>query len=136
MSKLPTISLISNWTVDYFEEDRASLYEFMNSEPLPSLANWTFDKRRVEGWLAWLQKTFDLPITNHIACMNYVLEIDEMPYGAVLVINGREFGAVRTPFSMDVTDFIALEDNRIAFRVPSNAAGMFQGVRLVAVPCE
>ncbi len=135
MTKLPTISLLSNWTVDYFEDDTASLYEFMATDPLSSLANWTFDRRRTEGWLAWLQKKFDLPVMNNIACMNYLLEIDEVPYGAVLVINGREFGAVQTPFQMDVTDFIALEDNRIAFRV-AKTSGSFQGIRLVAVPCE
>jgi hypothetical protein len=136
MSRLPTISLITNWTVDYFEDGAATLYEFMNTELVESLAVWAFDKRRSEGWLAWLQKSFDLPVMNHIACLNYVLEIDQMPYGAALVINGREFGMVRAPFSMDVTDFIALEDNRIAFRVPPNTAGSFQGIRLVAVPCE
>jgi len=135
MTKLPTISLLSNWTVDYFEDDTASLYEFMATDPLSSLANWTFDRRRTEGWLAWLQKKFDLPVMNNIACMNYLLEIDEVPYGAVLVINGREFGAVQTPFQMDVTDFIALEDNRIAFRV-AKTSGSFQGIQLVAVPCE
>lgn len=135
MSRLPTISLISNWTVDYFEADTASLYEFMSSDSVPSLANWAFDRRRTEGWLAWLQKKFDLPVMNNVECMNYVLEIDYVPYGAALVINGREFGAVQTPFRMDVTDFIALEDNRIAFRV-ANTEGAFQGIRLVAVPCE
>jgi hypothetical protein len=135
MSRLPTISLISNWTVDYFEDGAASLYEFMSSDSVPSLANWAFDRRRTEGWLAWLQKKFDLPVMNNVECMNYVLEIDYVPYGAALVINGREFGAVQTPFRMDVTDFIALEDNRIAFRV-ANTEGAFQGIRLVAVPCE
>ena len=110
MSRLPTISLISNWTVDYFENSAASLYEFMSSENVRSLANWTFDRRRTEGWLAWLQKKFDLPVMNNIACLNYLLEIDEVPYGAVLVINGREFGAVSTPFRMDVTDFIEVTE--------------------------
>lgn len=136
MSRLPTISLLSNWTCDYFEDGTASLYEFMNPEPVPSLATWAFDKRRTEGWLAWLQKKFDLPVMNNIECMNYELEIDYVPYGAVLILNGRDFGAVQTPFRMDVTDFIALEDNRIAFRVASGTQGAFQGVRLVAVPCQ
>lgn len=136
MSRLPVISLISSWTVDYFEEGPASLYEFMNSYVVASLANWSFDKRCGEGWLAWLQKQFDLPVMNNIACINYVLQIDSVPYGAILVINGREFGAISTPFEMDVTDFIALEDNRMAFRVPCTTEGGFQGIRLVAVPCE
>jgi len=134
MSKLPTISLISNWSVDYFEDGTPNPHDSLNT--VDSLANWAFDKRRGEGWLAWLQKKFDLPVMNNIACMSYVLEIDYVPYGAVLVINGREFGEVRPPFQMDVTDFIALEDNVIVFRVAGNTAGSFQGVRLVAVPCE
>ena len=136
MSRLPVISLIANWTCDYFEDGATNLYEFRDSHPVASLADWSFDRRLSDGWAAWLQRRFDLPMLNHIACVNYVLQIDDAPYGAILDINGREFGQVQTPFTMDVTDFIALEDNTIGFRVPCHATGQFQGIRLVAVACE
>ncbi len=126
------ISLDSGWLCDYYEHE-PSLYEFMDSHPIPSLTAWRFDARMVEGWSAYLQRRFDLPLQD--VCVNYTLHIDALPAPTTLYLNGRDFGVIDAPFSADVTDFIALDDNRIAFRVPCDAVGGFGRARLIAVPC-
>ncbi len=132
-SSFPDISLDSEWLLDYFE-DIPTLYEFMETFRLPSLAKWTFDKTRPVNWLAWLQHHFDLPLRG--VCVSYWLRIDSAPSTARLYINGRNFGEFSTPLSLDVTDYVALEDNRIEFRVPCDARGSFSDIRLTAIPCK
>lgn len=127
------ISLDENWLCNYFEHE-PTLFEFMESGDIPSLMAWTFDARMVEGWSAYLHRTFDLPLQDE--CINYILHIDRLPASAHLYLNGRDFGDLTAPLTIDVTDFIALEDNRIAFRVSCDAVGGFGRVRLIAVPCD
>ncbi|MCK6580933.1 MAG: hypothetical protein L6Q98_22810 [Anaerolineae bacterium] len=132
-SSIPDISLDADWTCDYFE-DIPTLYEFMETFRLPSLAKWTFDKTRRENWLAWLQKKFDLPMRD--ICVTYRLRIDSAPSPGRLTINGRDFGEIAAPLDLDVTDYVTLEDNLIAFRVPCEARGSFSDIRLTAFPCN
>jgi hypothetical protein len=132
-STIPDISLDERWSLDYFE-DIPTLYEFMETFTLPSLAKWRFDKTRAENWIAWLQKRFDLPLRE--VCVTYVLCIDSAPAGARFYLNGRDFGAIETPLRLDVTDYVTLEDNVIAFRVPCDMRGSFSDIRLTAFPCR
>lgn len=135
MTDLPAISLNSGWTCEYFEID-ASLYEFQDDVPVPSLVEWVFDKRRVENWAAWLRRGFDLEPT--ILCVNYVLRVDSAPEETLIYVNGEKVGVYNPPgpLEIDVTSYVALEYNDIAFRVEWNAAGRFEGVRLQPVPCD
>ncbi len=130
---IPDISLDDRWTCDYFE-DIPTLYEFMETYPVASLAKWRFDKTRAENWIAWLQKKFDLPLRD--VCVSYWLCIDSAPAATRLYINGRDFGVVATPLRFDVTDYVTLDDNVIAFRVPCEMRGSFSDIRLTAFPCS
>ena len=122
---IDAISLDAHWRVHYPNRPTDSL-------SVTSLAK--FDARRIDGTLAWLEREFDLPMQDE--CINYRLQIDAVPVGTHLRLNGRDFGELTEPLSLDVTDMVALEDNRIAFRVSHNAAGAFGAVRLIAIPCE
>ncbi len=93
-----------------------------------------FDPRGIDGKLVWLEREFDLPLQD--VCISYELYVNAAPAGTHLTINGRDFGEIETPFVFDVTDFVTLEQNRIAFRVMHGASGRFGAVRLVAIPCE
>jgi hypothetical protein len=131
-STIPDISLDDGWTCDYFE-DIPTLYEFMETYPVESLARWRFDRMRAENWIAWLEKKFDLPMRD--VCVTYWLTIDSAPDETRFYLNGREFGVIETPLRLDVTDFVTLEANTIAFRVPCGMRGSFSDIRLTAFPC-
>lgn len=126
---IDTISLDAHWRAIYL---RHPLDRPTEGSSVASLAK--FDARQVEGTTVWLEREFDLPVQD--ACINYLLQIDAVPVGTHLRLNGRDLGELTEALSLDVTDMVALEDNRIAFRVSHNAAGAFGAVRLVAVPCE
>lgn len=132
-STIPDISLDDHWALDYFE-DIPTLYEFMETHRLPSLAKWRFDKTRAENWIAWLQREFDLPLRD--VCVTYTLCIDSAPDETRFYLNGRDFGVITTPLRLDVTDFVTLEANIIAFRVPCDMRGSFSDLRLTAFPCN
>jgi hypothetical protein len=134
MTNPPTIPLNTDWTCDYFEDGQASLYEFMETHYVPVLRQWSFERRLCEGWAAWLQRRFDLPPIGDV-CIDYRLLIEAAPYGAQLVLNGREYGKIAVPLDIDVTDVVTLEDNQIAFRVPCDTSGAFGSIRLIPVPC-
>lgn len=139
MPKLPRIDLDSNWRCQYFEHD-PKLYEFMDDVSVPSLSAWVFDKRRAEGWAAYLVRPFSLDPTD--VCVRYLLLIDSAPEGARVYLNEALPVTYRAPhddappFEVDVTDCVSLEDNTLAFRVECDAPGTFSGVALQAVPCE
>ncbi|MBZ0300833.1 MAG: hypothetical protein K8J31_13870 [Anaerolineae bacterium] len=139
MSTLPAIILHSGWTCEYFELE-PGLYEFAQDVRVPSLVEWAFDKRRVENWAAWLKRGFDLRPTD--GCVSYFLYLDSAPEDTQIYVNGEKIGIYQQsgpdapPFEVDVTPYVALEYNEIAFRVEWNAAGRFEGVRLQAVPCD
>lgn len=124
---IDTISLDAHWRASAFsrQTDAAAF-------TVPSLA--AFDTRHIDGKLAWLEREFDLPVQDE--CVNYRLQIDSVPVGTHLTLNGRDFGELVEPLSFDVTDLVALEDNAIAFRVSHNAAGRFGAVQLIAIPCD
>ena len=130
---IDAISLDAHWRCEYFE-DNPDEVEFATGFDILTLAGWTFDPLRVEGWAAWLEKRFDLPLQD--LCVNYDLSIAAAPPQTRLYVNGRDFGLITTPLRIDVTDMVALEDNVIAFRIVDNADGGFGAVRLIAVPCE
>jgi hypothetical protein len=129
-----TLVLDRHWSCDYFEVE-PDLYEFQDYRvSLTSLQDWQFERRFPESWAAWLERRFDLhPIDT---CVHYVLSIDAAPEGTALSVNGRQFGAISAPCRIDITDFVTLDENRIAFRVHSGSTGRFGTVRLTAVPCE
>lgn len=133
MSQAPDISLNVGWTCDYFEPEIARLYEFLETYDVPTLSMWRYSQRFAEGWSAWLQRRFTL--IAHDVCINYLLVIAAAPQGTVLFLNQRDFGVIETPATLDVTDYVTLDDNHIAFRVPNGATGTFNGVRLIGVPC-
>ena len=93
-----------------------------------------FDPRSIDGTLVWMERDFDLPLQD--VCITYELHIDAAPVGTHLMINGRDFGEIETPFVFDVTDCVTLEENRIALRVMHGASGRFGAVSMVAIPCE
>ncbi len=126
---IETIDLNAHWRCVYAEQLPDGGIDGFDVAALT-----TFDPRAIEGKFAWLERDFDLPVQD--VCVNYQLQIDDAPHDTHLFINGRAFGEVATPFTFDVTDVVALEDNRIVFRVAHNAFGGFGPVRLEAVPCE
>ncbi|MDX2141690.1 MAG: hypothetical protein SF123_26620 [Chloroflexota bacterium] len=129
-----TIHLNTDWTCEYFEIE-PDLYEFQEyGERIARLADWQFAPRYPEGWAAWLEKRFNLTPLDE--CVHYELRIEAVPTGAQLSVNGRQFGAVAAPATYDITDYVTLDDNRLAFRVESGADGAFGAVRLAAIPCE
>jgi hypothetical protein len=129
-----TLHLDTLWSCDYIEVE-PDLYEFQDyATQVPSLPDWRFSGRYPEGWAAWLERRFDLQPTD--MCVRYTLRIEATPDGAALSVNGRQFGVIDAPCSVDVTDYVTLDENRIAFRVLSGANGAFGALRLTAVPCE
>lgn len=135
MTTAATISLDDNWLCEYFETD-PDLFEFAASgQRVSSLREWVCSGRYDESWAAWLQRRFDLPSTDF--CVRYTLHIDAAPNGTVLYLNGRRMGTIDStqPFSFDVTDYVTLEDNRIAFRAGCEG-GRFGSVFLRQRPCE
>lgn len=74
-------------------------------------------------------------------CVRYWLLIDSAPQGTTVLINHKpvaeyNVGDDDAPFELDVTNYVMLGVNWIMFRVDGEAAGRFEGVRLVATPCE
>lgn len=123
------IALDMLWRCGYFD---AMPEPRIDGFSLPLLAD--FEPRMTDGKLAWLEHAFDLPVQDE--CVNYHLSISALPRGTQLILNGRDFGEIIAPFTLDVTDTVFLEDNLIAFRVFRGAAGAFGAVRLVAIPCD
>jgi hypothetical protein len=127
------LPLDTDWTCDYFEVD-PDLYEFQDyTAALSRLGDWHFEQRYPEGWAAWLERRFYLHPTRE--CVRYQLSIAAVPSGAQLSLNGRQLGSVSAPATFDVTDYVTLDENRIAFRVESGAQGAFGEVKLLAVSC-
>jgi hypothetical protein len=129
-----TLHLNTDWMCDYFELE-PDLYEFQDyQESIVHLSEWHFDRRYPEGWAAWLERRFSLYSLGE--CVQYQLQIDRLPSDTELFVNGRKFGIVDVPCNLDVTDFVVLEDNRLSFRIPSDATGKFGAIRLTATPCK
>lgn len=132
MKDIPNLSLDRDWRCDYFE-DIPTIHDFIPTTPVPSLRAWRFDQTRDKNQIAWLEKRFDLPMRD--VCVSYRLHIDAAFYAAHLSLNVQDFGEISTPFDQDVTDYVMLEDNVIALRVPYTDAA-FNDIRLIAIPCN
>jgi hypothetical protein len=136
MDALPKISLDKDWLCEYYERE-PDVYEFASSGfHVPSLSAWICSPRYDGGWAAYLQHTFYLEPTDF--CVSYILHIDYAPGNIVLFVNGRRLGAFdgSRPFSFDITDYVALEDNSIALGVDCSERGHFGAVYLQPVPCD
>jgi hypothetical protein len=130
------ISLDRDWLCEYFEHE-PDVYELASSAlAVPSLAGWTCSGRYDGGWAAYLQHTFFLEPTDF--CVSYFLQIESAPGNIVLFVNGRRLGQFdgSRPFSFDITDYVALEENSLALRVDCGGRGRFGRVYLQPVPCE
>jgi hypothetical protein len=129
-----TIHLNTGWTCEYFEID-PDLYEFQDTRAqVARLSDWRFAPRFAEGWAVWIERRFHL--SPQAECVRYHLMIDDVPAQAQLSINGHNLGAIIASTPIDITDWVRLDENRIAFRVESGAAGAFGALRLQAVPCQ
>jgi hypothetical protein len=130
------ISLDPAWLCEYLELE-PDLYEFMQPISVPSLAAWSFDKRRIEGWAAYLWHDFSLPSFDLAA--RYLLLMDTAPSPACIYVNEIYAGDYHAPgdddppFELDITSFLRPGTNRISFRIQGSAQGKFDGVVLLPV---
>lgn len=137
MLKSTLISLQEDWTVEYLELD-PSLYEFMERAPVPRLQDWSFDRRRVEGWVAWLERKFILPASqgNHV-----LLYIDSAPEGMGIYLNHRRIATYAAPaddappFELDISREVQPGQNVIALRVEGTAPAI-EGLALEVIAAD
>jgi hypothetical protein len=103
---------------------------------VPSLIDWRRGEHQKRAGFAELQRSVYLEPTE--VCISYVLHIDSAPGKVVLNVNGRRLGHFdgRQPFTFDITDYVALEDNTIVLRVDCSARGRFGAIYLEQMPCE
>lgn len=125
------LDLRADWSCDWLELE-PDLYEFLKPERVVDLERWTFDRRRLEGWAAYLYRDFILPALHpQAACW---LCIDAAPSRTGIYINDRWVthytnpGADDPPFEWDITACVSPGRNRIGFRVEADLSGRFQGV--------
>lgn len=120
------------WECEYLELE-PDLYEFMKPTPIPMLAGWSFDRRRLHGWAAYLHRSFHLPEGEIESCSLY---IDQAPSPARLYINHRHAdtyiapGLDDPPYEQDIRAFVTPGRNHIAFRVEASSRGNFQGISI------
>ncbi|CAG1770764.1 hypothetical protein BAC2_01259 [uncultured bacterium] len=136
MEKLPLISLDRDWQCAYFEREPNVRELASPGTPVPSLPDWSCSRRYGSPWAAYLQHTFHLEPTDE--CVSYILHIESAPGTVVLYVNGRRLGEFdgSLPFSFDITDYVALEDNSMALRVECAESGRFGKLHLQPLPCE
>lgn len=127
------IALDNAWTCDYFSlsDDRTE----PDRQLVPYLAAWTPDASAPS---ALLLRRFILKPTDD--CVSYMLRIDSAPAHTRIIVNNQHVGdytPTDKPFEIDVTPYVYLEDNLIAFRVQyQETVTPFSGVRLQPIPCE
>jgi len=84
---------------------------------------------------AWVWRTFSLEPTEF--CVRYFLQLDSMPTYTAIEINGHIIVPADTTQSLtlDVTDFVALDENRLGFKLaqPSSKPGQ---IRLLPIACD
>ncbi len=105
-----------------------------SGETVAQLGDWHFDHNHDDDRAACLERRFELYPTDE--CVQYVLQVAAAPSGTQITVNGRSVGAISAPCTLDITAFVSLDENQIAFRVERSAHGAFGAVRLQAVPCE
>jgi hypothetical protein len=101
---------------------------------VPALDQWRIEESLSQGWEARIERSFQLfPLDE---CVRYLLHIDSAPPATQLSINRQNLGVITAPCQVDVTAYVSLDDNRIAFHISGGARGDLGGVRLQAVLCE
>jgi len=135
------ILLDQNWRYFYSENTNAdySALDFGDSAwiPLPHLSDWTMGSS-VQSGADWFRREFTLEPTD--GCINYLLQIENVPEAAVIYINGKPVVTIQAhkSFADDVTDAVALGVNIISMKLTpqTNAGGGgFGQIRLQVFPC-
>jgi len=138
MNAASLITLTSGWHCEWLEL-QPDLYEFMKPESVPVLPSWTFDRRRLHGWAAYLY--CDFPLTTHPA-LCWLLYIDSAPSPARIYFNHRYIAEYHAPhpdeppFELDISARVRTGLNQLAFRVESRSVGQFEGIALQSLPCS
>ena len=118
---LPSISLDSNWT----SETEGAVKQ------VDSLA--MIDLNGLRG--TRLRHVFVLHPTDY--CVNYLLQFDSLPDDTAIYINGERLTVDSTVSNaIDITAYVALDDNEIVFLVEAGVDGTFAGVRLQPMACD
>jgi hypothetical protein len=108
---------------------------FMATLPaIPLDEGWRFEAQ-ADGLAATARRTFWLEPAGF--CVRYFLHIEAARQVVAVVINDHDIRVVPQDngIIVDVTDYVALEENTIALRV-AKQGGTFGGIRLQAVRCE
>lgn len=137
MVTFPTIHLDSAWR--YFPvEDMDSAYGVSQLDEsswgvLPQLAEYPRDIFSFYHELQ-LRRTFDVPPIGDV-CLRFHLNLQVAPSGTQLFINGWHIGTVQhgQALTVDVTDFISLEDNLILIKLARK--GDLHSLTLQPIPC-
>ncbi|MBZ0295525.1 MAG: hypothetical protein K8L99_23405 [Anaerolineae bacterium] len=125
MDNLQAVDLNANWQCEYADEDVPMV--------VPALNQWGLDHQARAS--CWLRHVFLLTALDF--CVSYLLMVDSAPEQAQIYVNGERIGVFgAASFEADITNFVALGENELAFWVASPSSGAFNGVRLQPVPCE
>lgn len=131
------ISLVEDWTVEYFEPG-IDTFEFAPSpQPITKIHDWRFSPRFAEaGYLAWLLRRFTL--IPRQTCVSYALQIQGG--SAMRVYLNDEWVAEKSDADLhiDVTHAVFLGENRLNIRVQSEDAnqGAITQIQLIETPCD
>lgn len=140
MSTHPRISLDANWQGAILREDvrdavpDGDAASWLERWPVPQLQTWQPESARSNR--VSLERAFYLEPADF--CVSYLLVIEAAPMGVTLAVNRQSLGELSgaPPYSFDVTDLVALEDNVLQVVVNAQAEGGFGAVYLEQIPCE
>lgn len=133
---MKTFSLNDDWTVEYFEPDIDGFEMAPSPQPVPTLPAWRCSPRFAQaGFYAWLQRRFALQPTGY--CVRYVIDIESAPPTTQVYVNDQRVASGEAPRA-DITDYVALGENRLNLRVDCAADGdcAIGAVRLLQIPCD
>ena len=103
-------------------------------ESITSIATCQLDVPTDDGGV-WLRRVFTLEATDY--CVSYMLTFESIPTRAVLFVNGQRLSLNPAGLSdIDITAYVALGENEIAFQVLPDAEGAFAGICLQPTPCD
>jgi hypothetical protein len=118
------LSLDNGWSYD-------SSSTFSDVAPVPALSAFRSDPQQA----VYLKRGFDLAATDD--CVNYMLCLDSAPPGTRFTLNDQPVPVdTDRPYRIDVTMFVALEDNQLLIYIPPEVSGAIRGLALEAVPCD
>lgn len=137
MTTLPVIDLTDDWRYLSPEDiDPAYGVSALDESAwgvMPVLADFPRESIGHDRPLS-LQRRFDLPPIGDV-CLRYVLDVPQAPARTAIYINGWHAATTTgEAITVDVTDWVTLEDNRILLKVFSKR-GELHGLHLRAVPC-